>query len=169
MPADLCRAIYDGRLDDARAEVDYVLEDASAAPFEGLWILPMWVSQLTAVPGLLPWLGRAIVEKASNRFIGTIGFHGPPGAHIYEEDDPGVVEFGYYVEADYRGRGYAAEASIGLVDWAYENHGVKNYRLTVPLDNPASARVAEKAGFKLLGEFDHPRVGQSWYYGLVRG
>jgi RimJ/RimL family protein N-acetyltransferase len=51
------------------------------------------------------------------------------------------------VHADFRNRGYATEAAKALVEWAFEQPGVKRITAHCDQDNVASHRVVEKAGF----------------------
>jgi RimJ/RimL family protein N-acetyltransferase len=71
--------------------------------------------------------------------IGGIGFKGPP------QDD--AVEVGYGLAPSARGRGYATEALQAMVGLAGDL-GVATVRADTDLDNVASQRVLEKAGFR---------------------
>jgi RimJ/RimL family protein N-acetyltransferase len=72
-------------------------------------------------------LGRVIVlnQPTARRVIGTIGFHGPP-------DELGRLEIGCRIHPAHRGRGYAAEAMAGLLDWATDRFGVTRFVVAVP-------------------------------------
>lgn len=70
--------------------------------------------------------------------IGGIGFKGPP--------QDGAVEVGYGLAPSARGNGYATEALLAIVDLA-ASLGVATVRADTDLDNTASQRVLEKAGF----------------------
>ncbi|HEX4815610.1 MAG TPA: GNAT family N-acetyltransferase [Nonomuraea sp.] len=63
----------------------------------------------------------------------------------------GTTEVGYGVHPYYRGRGLATEAVRGLVGWVFENTALRRIDLTANLDNTASLRVAQKAGFTWEG------------------
>ncbi|MFC4009193.1 GNAT family N-acetyltransferase [Nonomuraea purpurea] len=63
----------------------------------------------------------------------------------------GTTEVGYGVHPLYRGRGFATEAVRGLVGWAFGTLGLRRIDLTANLDNLASLRVAQKAGFTWEG------------------
>lgn len=83
----------------------------------------------------------AVVESASGRLIGSAG--------LGEID--GEVEVGYWLRPDVWGRGYATEATRGLVDVAR----MLGHRKLVAghfVDNPASGRVLRKAGFLPTGQ-----------------
>jgi RimJ/RimL family protein N-acetyltransferase len=57
------------------------------------------------------------------------------------------AELGYLVAPSARGRGYATELLRLLTDWAFEQAGVLRATLVIDVENPASARVAERAGY----------------------
>ncbi|MFD8562099.1 GNAT family N-acetyltransferase [Streptosporangium canum] len=59
----------------------------------------------------------------------------------------GTAEVGYGVHPMHRGRGYAPEAVRGLVRRLFESTTLRRIELRANLDNTASLRVAEKAGF----------------------
>jgi RimJ/RimL family protein N-acetyltransferase len=90
------------------------------------------------------WLGtyghRQIVERDGGLVVGSIGLFWPPG--------DGVLEIGYGVVVSRRGRGYAAEATRALTEYAFTAPGVHTVSATVELSNPPSIRVLEKAGFQ---------------------
>jgi RimJ/RimL family protein N-acetyltransferase len=75
--------------------------------------------------------------------IGGIGFKGPP--------QNGVVEIGYGLTPSARSNGYATEALRAIVDLAAALH-VITVRADTDLDNVASQRVLEKAGFRPISE-----------------
>lgn len=87
----------------------------------------------------LPWRIRVIVERRSNRVVGSINLKGPP-------DSDGDVEIGWGVVESARGQGYATEAAAAVINWAAQQAGVKSISATVPEDNAASQRVAARLG-----------------------
>jgi RimJ/RimL family protein N-acetyltransferase len=58
---------------------------------------------------------------------------------------------GYWVAAQSRGRGVAADALRALSQWAFESLGLGRVELVTDPENIASQRVAEKAGFQREG------------------
>jgi len=65
--------------------------------------------------------------------------------------DQGSAETGYHVVREARGRGLATAALRLLAGWTFAELEVGRLQLTTHLDNPASQRVAEKAGFHREG------------------
>jgi ribosomal-protein-alanine N-acetyltransferase len=118
---------------------------------------PHWADDFPAagdaeIAGLLAsvpeWLGpyghRLVTERATGLTVGSTGLFWPPAG--------GVVEIGYGIVPSRRGRGYAAEAVERLTAHARTAPGVRAVHARVERTNPASARVLEKAGFRLAGD-----------------
>jgi RimJ/RimL family protein N-acetyltransferase len=81
----------------------------------------------------------AITEPPDDRPLGAIGVRVLHGR--------GIAEVGYHIDAAARGRGLAT-AGLGLISrWAFETLPIARLQLTTHEDNPASQRVAEKAGY----------------------
>jgi RimJ/RimL family protein N-acetyltransferase len=91
-----------------------------------------------------------IVRKADSEATGAAGFGG-----THE-----VAELGYSFGRAYWGRGYATEVVGALVEHA-RSLGLGWLEAYSFLENPASARVLEKAGFDVQGvvERDYPLRG----------
>ncbi|MFC0597715.1 GNAT family N-acetyltransferase [Streptomyces palmae] len=60
----------------------------------------------------------------------------------------GNPEVGYWTAAPARGRGVAPRALQALTDWAFADRGLARIELLHQVDNLASCRVAEKAGYR---------------------
>jgi len=90
-------------------------------------------------PNQLPWRIRVIVERSSNTVIGSINLKGPP-------DEDGDVEFGWGLNEDARGKGYATEAAAAVLEWAFQPPGVRSVSATILDDNLVSQRVAQRLG-----------------------
>lgn len=106
--------------------------------------------QLARDPGRYPWSLRAIVLRAQRRMIGFVNFHGAPG--VNDVSAPDALELGWSVFADDRGKGYATETALGLMDWATRVHGIRRFISATTPDNAPSLRVHEKLGFTRTGE-----------------
>ena len=87
---------------------------------------------------------RLIVHEEDRTLIGETGFHGPP-------DRSGTVEVGYSIVPDYRGRGFAFEATRALIDEALARPEVCRITAACHDDNAASLKVLEKLGIRLVG------------------
>jgi RimJ/RimL family protein N-acetyltransferase len=81
----------------------------------------------------------AVVELPSEDPLGAIGVRMLHGR--------GIAEIGYHMAPEARGRGLATAALRLLSDWSFQALPVARLQLTTHLENPASQRVAEKAGY----------------------
>jgi RimJ/RimL family protein N-acetyltransferase len=88
---------------------------------------------------LTPW---AIVLRDGGAVVGFCGFFVRPVKG---------TTMGYAIVPRYRGRGLATEAAGAVLDWA-ERHAVDVYSSIRP-PNPASARVLEKIGMRLVDSY----------------
>jgi RimJ/RimL family protein N-acetyltransferase len=61
------------------------------------------------------------------------------------------AELGYIVAPEARGRGIGAALLRALTDWAFRATNVERIRLVVDVENPASLRIAERAGYTREG------------------
>ncbi len=95
-----------------------------------------------ASPGAEPT--RLIVHTTDGVLIGETGFHGPP-------DGSGTVEVGYSIAPEYRGRGFAFEATRALFDRAFDRPGIRRIVAACLDDNLASIKVLEKLGMRCVG------------------
>ncbi|MEU8046529.1 GNAT family N-acetyltransferase [Micromonospora echinofusca] len=61
----------------------------------------------------------------------------------------GYAEVGYWTAAPARGRGVAPHALTAVTEWAFDRFAaLRRLDLLHQIDNPASCRVAEKAGYR---------------------
>jgi ribosomal-protein-alanine N-acetyltransferase len=162
MTACLMRALAEGRLRDAERELGAQISSEWSLPKE---VLEMRIAQLEARPQRVGWLLRAVVLKAQGLMIGNVGFHGPPGEHVFDRRWPNVVELGYDIVSGFRRRGYGSRAIELLLGWA-ETRGAHQVVLSIALDNLASQRTADKLGFALIEEYEHDARGRELLYGL---
>lgn len=93
--------------------------------------------------------------------IGCVGmlFH-PDTNHWWGE---GAVELGYWVAEQYWGNGYAVEASMALIERAFDDLGIKEIYASYRVENSQSKRVLEKLGFKFHAELTNVNyLGESF-------
>jgi GNAT superfamily N-acetyltransferase len=98
----------------------------------------------TAAP--VAWF--AVVEGEA---CGMISYTKPAAAD-------GAIEIGYGVAASRQGKGIATAAVAGLITLA-EAAGIPALVAGTAIDNPASQRVLECNGFRVVGERDDPEDG----------
>jgi RimJ/RimL family protein N-acetyltransferase len=85
----------------------------------------------------------AVIEKASQRFIGRIGFMNPEGW-------PGF-ELGWTLACHAQGKGYATEGARRALEYAFTEMGRDHVISLINPLNAASIRVAERLGEKIEG------------------
>ncbi|GCB45979.1 hypothetical protein SNL152K_3275 [Streptomyces sp. NL15-2K] len=95
-----------------------------------------WTAETAAI-----W---AIARPAGGEVVGLIGCNDI-------DLGGGSAELVYWVLPAGRGAGVAVEATRRLTRWALDDLGLHRLRLCHSVANPASCRVAEKAGFALEG------------------
>jgi RimJ/RimL family protein N-acetyltransferase len=87
----------------------------------------------------------AVVDGASGDLLGSVSVHSI-------DRDQADAEIGYWTAPAARGRGVAAAAVDAACRWAFETLAVDRIELCHAVENPASGRVAEKAGFVFEGK-----------------
>jgi RimJ/RimL family protein N-acetyltransferase len=86
----------------------------------------------------------AITEAETAAAVGSIGVR-------WIEPDQRIVEVGYWVAPHARGRGLCTRGLRLVSRWLVRDHGIERVQLRADEQNPASRKVAEKAGFKQEG------------------
>jgi RimJ/RimL family protein N-acetyltransferase len=82
---------------------------------------------------------------------GTGMLVGSSGLHRIDWEVP-KVEIGYWCRTRFVGRGYTTEAVRGIAAFAFDVLGANRMAIRCDPRNRPSARVAERAGFRLEGE-----------------
>jgi len=95
----------------------------------------------------------SVLDATSGRLLGNVS------VHQIDRDQRGA-EIGYRVAPWARGRGVASDAVAAASRWAFGALDLVRIELAHALENPASCRVAEKAGFLLEGT-----LRQAFVYG----
>jgi RimJ/RimL family protein N-acetyltransferase len=95
----------------------------------------------------------AVVDPATGELLGSVSLH-----EIDREQ--GDAQIGYWTVPAARGRGVAALVVDAVCRWAFATLPIDRIELYHAVDNPASRRVAEKAGFTQEG-----RLRRSYRYG----
>jgi ribosomal-protein-alanine N-acetyltransferase len=81
----------------------------------------------------------------SGAVVGEIGIR--PGIDVHRH----TAELGYWLSQEFWGRGIMSEAVTAVTDFCFENFPLRRISAEVFANNPASARVLEKAGFAFEG------------------
>jgi RimJ/RimL family protein N-acetyltransferase len=95
-----------------------------------------------AVSGTPTGVAFAIVDAASGEPVGMCG--------VDDWSNTDVAQFGYWLAAGARGRGFATRAVTLMTDWLF-TLGAARVLVTIVSENAASAAVARRAGFTYEG------------------
>ena len=95
----------------------------------------------------------SVVAAATGELLGSVSLHSI-------DADQGDAEIGYWIVPAARGRGVASSVVDAVCRWAFETLPVDRVELCHAVENAASGRVAEKAGFQREG-----RLRRSYRYG----
>lgn len=154
----------DARLLDAAIAGD----DALAKPL-GHGVAPGWATfrqaleplrdVLAADPERVDWGTRLFVSEDPPELVGWGGFKGPP--------DDGVVELGYEIAEERRGRGLATAAVLAMLGEAFADGRVSEVIAHTLAERNASNRVLEKAGFGFDRQVEQEGM-PVWRYSLAR-
>lgn len=142
--AEAIDALLEGDGARLREETGYIFPTPLGPPPLLEAVLPLVRSRLRQEPESLGWWTWLTVEKATRRVTGASGFGGPP-------DGEGAVMIGYATYPGANQRGFASEAAQALVQWALQQPGVRRVCASIPPDNIAARRVAEKIGMRVAG------------------
>ncbi len=88
--------------------------------------------------GFEDWM---VIKKESNEVIGDIGFKDKPNIL-------GEVEIGYGFIEEERGKSYGFESLKAMINWAFNQEGVRCVKAECLIENKSSARILEKVGMK---------------------
>jgi len=111
---------------------------------------------------------RNFAIEAGGRLAGGIGYT------LRTDVERVGAEVGYWLGSDFRGRGAATAALRLMSAHAFHSHAELRRLYAVPFaSNRASARVLEKAGYRLEGTLRQSaikdgRVLDQWMYALLR-
>jgi RimJ/RimL family protein N-acetyltransferase len=152
-----------------RADAGELVACLDGDPEIGRWLdqipQPYTVADALAFFGGLGETAFAVRDAGTGRLCGGIGLR-------WTED---VVEVGYWARAEARGRGVTTRALVLATTFAFEQ-GAARVQLRADVENAASRRVAEKAGFTAEGVLRevhwNQRLGrrQSWVmYSMLPG
>ena len=81
--------------------------------------------------------------------VGGIGFHS--GQDVHRQ----AATVGYWLGEQFWGRGIMTEAVTAVTDFCFDNFPLRRISAEVFANNPASARVLEKAGFIFEGRLEN--------------
>ena len=154
LSAEALRALLRGDLEGASTLVGAPVPAFFAE--EG-WLWGVRLAQIEADPAAARWYVRAAVTRAGNVVVGHAGFHGPP-------DAGGMVEIGYTVAPELRGRGHGHAIVAALLDAAASEPSVRVVRASISPTNARSLALVARAGFERAGEQWDEEDGLEWIF-----
>jgi len=89
------------------------------------------------------------ILTAQGEVVGSCG--------LMTRQGPGVLEIGYWIHSSHAGRGYATAVASCLAEAGLTQPGIDRVQIHHDIDNPASGRVAAKAGFHEVGPIEATR------------
>ncbi|KQS66951.1 GNAT family N-acetyltransferase [Modestobacter sp. Leaf380] len=98
-------------------------------------------------------VSRAVVARADGGLLGSVSLHSIDPVQL-------DAEVGYWVVPAARGRRVAPRVVDAVCRWAFAELGLDRVVLAHAVENPASGRVAARAGFTLEG-----RLRRSYRFG----
>jgi RimJ/RimL family protein N-acetyltransferase len=129
-------------------------------------LLKMRLGQIQNNPKENIWLTRAIVIKESNTMCGHVGFHSEPGPEDLKNVAVDGVEMGYSILERFRRQGFAKEAALELINWAFVSHQQRCFILSIAPSNVASLAMANSMGFREIGSHIDEEDGLELYFEL---
>jgi len=165
---------------------DLLLRDADEADIERLLEfrnapeVNTWMLRTHVAPDVFRAEWRAVPASATDfscvaeldgatvamGFLDVVDGMGQPGMPTGTEGS-----IGYIVDPAYAGRGVASSVAVGLLAAAFERLGLRRVTAGCFADNPASARVLEKAGMRREqhGVEDSWHAERGWIDGYTYG
>jgi RimJ/RimL family protein N-acetyltransferase len=122
-------------------------------------VLPLVRDRLRADPSQDGWWTWLVIRKDTREAVGSTGFGGGP-------DPEGAVMVGYATYPPAERHGFATEAAGALIGWALQQPGVVRVCASLPPDNTAAIRVAEKLGMRMLGTVWEEDLDEVLLYGV---
>jgi RimJ/RimL family protein N-acetyltransferase len=94
-----------------------------------------------------------IASIGNDEFVRGIELDGELiGAVGYIENEGRQAEIGYWIGKPWWGYGFATEAAHAMIDYCFGAGGFRRLTCGHFIDNPASARVIAKLGFRRIGK-----------------
>ncbi|WP_432708670.1 GNAT family N-acetyltransferase [Pedobacter sp.] len=100
------------------------------------------LNKVKSPSGFESWM---VLNKSTNTLIGDIGFKGLPNKH-------GEIDLGYGIINSETQKGYAKEAALGLIRWAFKQPGINTITASCSKENLASQRILTFLNFEKSGE-----------------
>jgi len=111
---------------------------------------------MAASPDDVPWTKRAVVLKDKGELIGSVRLSPSPNSFYRWEEEPDPpynpveVELAFAFGKDYWGKGYAYEASLAMIDYAFNRLRLPRLVNGTGGDNLRSIALHQRLGFRMF-------------------
>lgn len=103
-------------------------------------------------------LQLGIYHRQDQDLIGTAGIHEINNTHLQGN-------FGIAIgNKEYWGRGYGTQTLTALLNWAFNQRGLRGITLTVLGNNPRARQCYENCGFRLVGSIPESVFKQGQWF-----
>ena len=161
LSADAIEALLQGNPERLRALTGAEFPQLVTPPPYMAESLPVVLSRLRQHPSEGEWWNWLVVNRQTRQALGSIALGGKP-------DASGAVLIGYAMYPGLEGHGYATEAVRALVEWVFDQPGVKTVRALAPVWNTPAVHVAEKVGMRPVASDEDDEVGEVLVYETTR-
>ena len=114
-----------------------------------------WVQYVKSVEDSKSFIKSTIDKRLTGEEYGYgIEYDGAIVGHIslMHMNDGEIPEIGYWIGSSYAGRGITTNATRALTEFGLSELGYKRILVRADKENPGSNKVAEKVGYKFMGE-----------------
>lgn len=102
----------------------------------------------------------AVILKETNQFIGWSGIKFIKDSVNNRHD---FYEIGYRFMQKHWGKGYATEAGLAFIDFAFNELKVENLYAYANAQNEGSRNILEKLGMQYVNSFEYEGEDHVWY------
>jgi ribosomal-protein-alanine N-acetyltransferase len=106
------------------------------------------------------WFSYLPVLRLENMLVGSCGYKGNPVN--------GMVEIGYEVAEDYRGKGLATEIAGALIDHAMQLNEIDRVQAHTLAEENESGSVLKRCGMQKVEEVEDPDDGKIWRWEITK-
>lgn len=142
---------------DSNPSVHRYLGNQPVETMEAIDRIIAHIRQQYAEHGIARW---AVLLKETNEFIGWAGLKWMTepirGRSNY-------YDLGYRLIESHWGKGYATEASLALLQYAFEQLNIETVSAIADIENRGSNRVLQKIGMTCTGQFLLDGIQHNWY------
>lgn len=142
---------------DSDPEVHRYLGDAPVTDRERIAEVINFIRQQYIDNGIGRW---AVIDKTTNQFIGWAGLK------FVSETINGHTDYydlGFRIIRKFWNKGFATEASVGLLNYAFKTLNADAVYALVDCDNIASNKVLKKVGLNFKEKFNLDGIMHNWY------